>query len=395
MSDWPEIPLREVLSEPTRNGIHKGVAWQGRGTPVIKMGEVYSSEYVGHADRDLLELTDAEVHRFSVRDDDLLFCRTSLVADGVGRCALVKGLKEQSCFASNLIRVRVDALRADARFVHWIFRSPLGQELRRSIARGTSVTTITGPDLTTLKIPLPPLAEQRTIAGVLGALDDKIESNRRIIATVDSLARAELAAAALASDAEEVSFGALAERINEPADPKSLDVTTPYIGLEHMPRGTMILDEWGVAEGLASGKSRFRRGDVLFGKLRPYFRKVGVAPVAGICSTDVLVLRPRRGLALLAAAAASDGLIEYASAAASGTKMPRVSWDYVAAFKITVPGTASEAVMEATMGPAIERSLKAVDEIRSASALRDALLPELLSGRLRVRDAEQAMSEAV
>ena len=181
MSSWSFRALSEVLSEKTRNGIHKGTEYQGQGVPVIKMGEVYSSPYVGVGPhRDLLMLSEAEIEKLSVRPDDLLFCRTSLVAEGVGRCALVRDVTPGTSFASNLIRVRIDSTKADCRFIHWVFRSPLGEALRMSIARGTSVTTITGPDLAGLLIPLPPLPEQRAIAEVLGALDDKIESNRRI-----------------------------------------------------------------------------------------------------------------------------------------------------------------------------------------------------------------------
>ena len=126
----------------------------------------------------------------SVRDGDLLFCRTSLVPDGVGHSALVRSLSEPTVFASNLIRVRLDLQRAEPRYWLYYFRSPEGKYGLLSLARGTSVTTITGPDISSLSVPLPPLEEQHAIARVLGALDDKIELNRRMSETLEEMARA-------------------------------------------------------------------------------------------------------------------------------------------------------------------------------------------------------------
>ena len=59
---------------------------------VIKMGEVYAADMIDDADRDRLDLSIAELERLSVRGGDLLFCRTSLIPDGVGHCALVRSL---------------------------------------------------------------------------------------------------------------------------------------------------------------------------------------------------------------------------------------------------------------------------------------------------------------
>ena len=59
-----------------------------------------------------------------------------------------------------------------------------------------------------------------------------------------------------------------------------------------MPRKSIALTEWGSSAGLDSNKFRFGKRDILFGKLRPYFHKVGPAPLDGVCSTDILVIQP-------------------------------------------------------------------------------------------------------
>lgn len=263
-----------------------------------------------------------------------------------------------------------------------------------SLAEGSALPYLRAEDVGNVRVLLPPLDEQRAIAGVLGALDDKIESNRRLTATIDGLLRAELENAILNDDnPREVRFGEIALRVGEASDPRNLQKHVPYIGLEHMPRGNMFLDEWGSSEGLGSGKSVFKEGNVLFGRLRPYFKKVGVAPIDGICSTDVLVLRPafNESAAMLLAIAASEEFIGYASAAATGTKMPRVSWDYLSDWKTVLPSEAATNRFDIDMSPLVAKAIDSVHERIALAQLRDALLPELLSGRLRVQDAEPMM----
>lgn len=135
-------PFGDLLEVPTRNGIHKGPKFQGRGAPVIKMGEVYKTDWVGPAERDRYDLSETELSKLSVENGDLLFCRTSLVPEGVGRCAIVGQLDEPTVFASNLIRARLDTDKADPQYWFYYFRSPVGLQQFQSIARGTSVTSL-------------------------------------------------------------------------------------------------------------------------------------------------------------------------------------------------------------------------------------------------------------
>jgi type I restriction enzyme S subunit len=189
-SEWHVGRFGDLFAVPPRNGIHKGPEFQGRGVPVVKMGEVYHTDVFGDALRDLYDLAPDELRRLEVRSGDLLFCRTSLVPDGVGHCAMVGPLSTRTAFASNLIRVRLDPAKGSPRYWYYFFRSRVGHELLLTLARGTSVTTITGPDIAALEVDIPDLREQHRVAGLLGALDDKIELNGRMRQTLESMARA-------------------------------------------------------------------------------------------------------------------------------------------------------------------------------------------------------------
>ena len=251
-----------------------------------------------------------------------------------------------------------------------------------------------------IPVAIPSFVEQRRIAGVLGALDDKIESNRKQQYVGERLLRA-LIERILGqfSKADSTTFDAYCTYSKESVLPENVGSGDKYIALEHMPRGSIFLNSWENAElaGIASNKNRFRQGDLLFGKLRPYFKKVGVAPVSGVCSTDILVLRPRlrEFLPLITVVASSDALIDSISASATGTRMPRASWKDIGAWP--VPRIPDETLI-VLLQPAnqLMTFLEALSfQNLKLTEMRDALLPELMSGRMRVDEAGRLVSEAL
>ena len=164
-----------------------------------------------------------------------------------------------------------------------------------------------------------------------------------------------------------------------------------------MPRGSITLTDWSQAVGLSSAKRRFEVGDILFGRLRPYFQKVGVAPIHGVCSTETLVLRPYEDFdrALVATVASSDELISYVSAAATGTRMPRASWNDVKEWPVPALSRDQRVQLGEQTGPMLSSLAQKTAESHRLSALRDALLPELLSGRIKVSEARETIEETI
>ena len=64
-----------------------------------------------------------------------------------------------------------------------------------------------------------------------------------------------------------------------------------YIGLEHIGQGDFLLNGIGIASDVTSNKFRFKSEDILYGKIRPYFKKVYKPAFYGICSTDILIIK--------------------------------------------------------------------------------------------------------
>lgn len=309
--------------------------------------------------------------------------------------------------------------------------------------RGFAISQMTGTSgrqrvptdaLAALEVLAPPLSEQRAIAHILGTLDDKIELNRRMNETLEEMARAlftswfvdfdpvrakaegrqsagmDAATAGLFprsfENGEQGSIpsgwrkGSVAEIAIEQrrqVEPKQVEIGTPYIGLEHMPRRSISLADWGDADALESAKFRFETGDILFGKLRPYFHKVGVAVVDGVCSTDIVVMTPRADIwfSILLCVVSSEDFVGYTDSASTGTRMPRTNWRDMARYQLALPPDPLADAFDAKVRPLVQRIRSNILENQSLSAIREALLPKLLSGAIRVSEAEKLVEALI
>lgn len=284
-------------------------------------------------------------------------------------------------------------------------------------ATGSTFPNVSKSDLESLHVSITDINEQRRIAHILGTLDDKIELNRQMNQTLDEITRTlfrswfvdfdpvrakmegrqpdgmDAATAALFPDRlvdselgpipEGWSWETLADVADNVRDNVKADELEPdeiYVGLEHFERRHLALYQWGNASELASNKSRFVEGDILFGKLRPYFHKVAIAPIDGVCSTEIFVIRPKRpgDHSWVSVIASSDSMIEHATQRSSGTRMPRANWNDVGGFTIAIPSIEVRDSFEGVTRPMFELVMSNVMESRSLADLRDTLLPELL-----------------
>ncbi len=114
-----------------------------------------------------------------------------------------------------------------------------------------------------------------------------------------------------------------------------------YIGLEHIGQGTFTLDGIGISSDVTSNKSKFWAGDILYGKIRPYFQKVYRPDFDGICSTDILVIRSKNenliDQSYLYQITKTKWFTEKAIETSTGTKMPRADWNSLSNIEIPLP----------------------------------------------------------
>jgi type I restriction enzyme S subunit len=187
---WPEVVFGDVLLNGTRNGVYKKKEFHGSGVKIVNMGELFANPRLYSIPMKRVELTSKEKDKSCLQPGDLLFARRSLVAEGTGKCSIVMEVDEPTTFESSIIRARPDSNKLHSLFAYYLFNSPHGKYLLGTILRHVAVAGITGSDLVQLNLPLPPMPDQRAIAHILGSLDDKIELNRRMNQTLEAAARA-------------------------------------------------------------------------------------------------------------------------------------------------------------------------------------------------------------
>lgn len=334
------------------------------------------------------------------------------------------------CSITNLsIVIHPDEDKVSRNFLYWALKASDTHILRT----GSAQAQIVIGSLENFRVSIPgDKNAQNAISDFLDRLDDRITLLRETNATLEAIAQAlfkswfvdfdpvrakmegrapegmDEATAALFPDGFEESelgevprgwrcgtLGEVAQIARNQLQPEAMDGALHYVGLEHIPRKCLSLNDWGVAEGLESAKSCFSAGDILFGKLRPYFHKVVIAPMDGVCSTDILVWRATEPAfyGFAAMQLFSEALVAYADRLSNGAKMPRVNWKDLAAYELVIPTLEIAEAFTSTIQSLLNRMIANVFQAQTLATLRDILLPRLISGQLRLPELQALAGE--
>lgn len=305
--------------------------------------------------------------------------------------------REATCNQASCAMI-VDRSRADER---WLFYSLL-HDRSRVVGRATGAAqqNLSAATIKSFTYATPPLAEQRAIAEVLGALDDKIAANAAVASTAEQLLRTEIDAGWLIHPARGAVLSDFVDL--NPSTPSPRESEPLYVDMKKLPESGWSISAPERRE--AKGGARFNRGDTLLARITPCLenRKTGYVDNiqdgdTAIGSTEFIVLRARAGVAPPVAflLATESRFREFAIQNMVGTSgRQRVAAADLARFELPVP----DAVWLADFGARTAAVFRHVESLhaenRTLAATRDALLPQLMSGKLRVRDAEAAASAA-
>lgn len=338
--------------------------------------------------------------KYKLATDDIVVARTGAT---VGYAKRIRTHPE-AVFASYLVRFRL-APEAAPSFVGAIVESSDYKRWVQQNAGGAAQPNASAKVLSSFPLRLPDKETQVRIGAVFDTIADLIENNRRRVEVLEEMARAiyrewfvnfrypghedvPMVDSALGPIPEGWQVGELndlVQLIRDTVDPAAIDAETPAVGLEHIPRKQITLDSWGTAGDQGSRKGAFEKGDVLFGKIRPYFHKVSVAPIDGICSTDAIVLRPASehwGQAVFVLS--SVELVAHATATSNGTKMPRADWKVLGRWPVALPPSAVAGQFTEIARDQLEMAETLMFENARLANLRDLLLPKLVTGEIDV-----------
>ena len=158
-----------------KNGLNKGKDYFGRGIQILNYMDVNKYELNTESTiKGLVELTDEEIERYSVKPNDLFFTRTSETSEEIGLTSAYMGDAIKCVFSGFLLRAR-PKIDLNSLFFAYYLRSP---RQRNNIIKFSSITTralISGGNLSKMKIKFPSIEEQNKIANLFLILDKKVE----------------------------------------------------------------------------------------------------------------------------------------------------------------------------------------------------------------------------
>lgn len=287
----------------------------------------------------------------------------------------------------------------DGRFLFYLLRGGAPREELLGRATGTTVMGIRQSELVKVTLELPSLAVQRSVAVTLGALDDRIESNRRAMQLMEELAQSHFKRL---FDLEPNDTGVALSALMQVNPRRVLKNGEPgtYIGMASLPEFSAEIYEW---ETKAAGSGqRFINGDVLMARITPCLEngKTSVVDMleldeVGWGSTEYVVLAPNGPVSTpwIYCLVRNEGVRSFTVRSMTGTSgRQRFQADRFDQYKVQRPRDESLAEFNAIAGPMFAKMTQLRNENLSLASLRDALLPELLSGRIRVPEAEEAVA---
>lgn len=321
----------------------------------------------------------------------------------VGEVGRFTSNDEKVFLGQRLFHYRPDPNKLDWNFLAYALQSPQIQGKFKGMGFGATVDHVRVGDAERLPIPFPPLNVQKRIGDTLSAYDDLIENNRRRIQLLEQAARLLFKEwfvhlrfpgqehtqiiDGVPEGWEKKVLGDVCFEVRETVSPSALEANTPYIGLEHMPRRSITLCEWGQAEQVTSSKHRFREGEILFGKIRPYFHKVGIALTDGVASSDAIIIRPLNShlLPLVLMTTSSDGFVAVtAQQMKEGSKMPRADWKQMQQYPVPLPPDGLLRAFNDFIEPILNQLKTFAFANKRLGAGRDLLLPKLMNGEIAV-----------
>ena len=306
-----------------------------------------------------------------------------------------------ACFPDSIVGFVPDPEKANLVYIKHALDAMRNQF--RTVSKGATQDNLSLAKILSFPLRVPPLPIQQKIASIVGAYDDLIENNRRRIALLEEAARKLYREwfvrfrfpghehvkiiDGIPEGWERRILDQIVDVVSETAKPADFKEDEVHIGLEHIPRRSFTLADWEPAEGLASHKIRFREGDILFGKIRPYFHKVGFALRDGLASSDALVWRVRHDSdwPMAVCATSSDHFVAVASKTVrEGSKMPRADWNVLKNYVIPKPPDGLFGVFNDTIFPISRQCRILALHNRALARARDLLLPRLMNGEVAV-----------
>ena len=397
---WEKVKLGELYE--VHNGLSKAGKFFGEGYPFLTFSTVFNNYFIPKQITDLVESTEKEQESYSIRRGDVFVTRTSETSDELGMSCVALKDYPMATYNGFTKRMRPITNRVFPEYIGYYMRLPSFRGEFRAFSTMTTRASLRNEDLLGLEVKLPSIEIQKQIADILSAYDDLIENNQKKIKLLEEAAQRlykewfvdlrfpghenTKIVDGVPEGWSKSAVGNICKLRKVVITPDKIESNTPYIGLEHMPRNDICLSTWGKSEEINSNKFIYLKKDVLFGKIRPYFHKVGFALNDGITSTDTMVMVADQNLwGLLLVTVSSDAFVDFSyQNCKEGAKMPRADWKQMEKYAIMIADQATQKLFEQEILVITNKISTLAFQCRSLREARDRMLPKLMGGEVEV-----------
>lgn len=316
---------------------------------------------------------------YVLEPDDLIVTMTDLSrnADTLGLSALIPNDGNKYLHNQRIGLLTCDQKQISKHYLHWLLRTREYQRTIAGMASGSTVKHTSPSSILSYEATIPDLQTQKRIAVLLDLFDAKIEANTKL----NGYLAVQCEAIAECATGENTVLESLCDLVTEKADCSEADFDT-YVSTESLLPNKMGRQ---IASSLPqTGKvTVYQAGDILISNIRPYFKKIWYADQAGTCSGDVLVFRAKQPewAGYLYSCLRNDSFFDFVMKGAKGTKMPRGDKKQMLTYEVSA---SPNQLVIGFMASALKHISTANKESEHLAALRDALLPKLMSGEVDV-----------
>jgi type I restriction enzyme, S subunit len=359
------------------------------GTPIITV-EHLGEPRVLHGNFPMVsDLDKQRLKAYELKIDDIVFSRVG----SVDRNSLITNEEDGWLFSSRLLRIRPNKKQIFSTFLSYFFHYEPSKQRIKSVAVGQTMPSLNTQILNNFPIPLPPLPEQKAIARVLSDVDDLIRECDSLLAkkrdikqgTMQQLLTGKKRLPGFSGDWEVKCFNSFAYLSKSRINPQYTTKSYHCIELEHLSQDTGRLLGFIESKEQLSQKSIFSKGDVLFGKLRPYLKKFHFTKFSGVCSSEIWVIKSLDNAIgeFIFYLVQSNKFLESANQT-SGTKMPRSDWKIVSSDEYFLPTLAEQKAIAEILSD-MDAEIEALEQKRDKyKAIKQGMMQELLTGKTRI-----------
>ena len=395
MKEWKTYKLEDLLSIPVRNGLTKPSAIRGKGVKMIGMGELFANETIRDIEMPRVPVTDSELKLSAIEKGDLLFARQSLTLEGAGKCSLVREVTEPTVFESHIIRCRVNKNLVLPEYLYYYFKSRLGRHKIECIVEQVAAAGIRGKDLIRIEIPIPDMHTQRSIVDCLSTLDEKIHYNSLINDNLEQQAQAAFNNIVANTTSDKTIQLSEIAWLN-PKRSISKGKVARSIEMAYLPTTGSFPSGWDMKE--YNGGMKFQNGDTLMARITPCLENGKVAFVnfleddeIAFGSTEYITMTPKRQFApeVLYFLVRNAEFVDFAVKNMNGSSgRQRVSADTIGTYELPDITQEELHMLETIAREALTKiKYNSLENMRLAD-MRDALLPKLMSGELKINETD-------